>query len=63
MAPTDYMQPSSAHPDGSVLAIIQHADATGSDVGLGSSYNGATGPWLATPANEAWPGSRRTGNG
>ena len=55
MAPTDYMQPSAAHPDGSVLAIIQHADATGSDIGLLSTKDGTIRPWLATPANEAWP--------
>jgi Tol biopolymer transport system component len=55
IAPTDYIQPSAAHPDGSVLAIIQHADATGSDIGLLSTKDGTIRPWLATPANEAWP--------
>ena len=51
----NYLQPSAAHPDGSVLSIIQRTDANGTDIGLLSTKDGTIRPWLATPANEAWP--------
>ncbi len=47
--------PSAAHPDGSVVSVIQRTDRNGTDIGLLSTKDGTIRPWLATPANEAWP--------
>ena len=48
------LQASAAHPDGSVISVIQRTDASGTDIGLLSTKDGKIRPWLATPANEAW---------
>jgi Tol biopolymer transport system component len=50
-----YLQPSAAHPDGTVLSVVQRTDGNGTDIVLLSTKDGAIRPWLATPANEAWP--------
>jgi eukaryotic-like serine/threonine-protein kinase len=50
-----YLQPSAAHPDGTVLSVVHRIQGNGTDIELLSTKDGSLRPWLATSANEAWP--------